>query len=248
MSTLFISDLHLSAERPHLIEQFVALTRGEARTAEALYILGDLFEAWLGDDAVLPDLVPAVKAIKALTKSGVPVFVMPGNRDFLMGEGFEAMSGATLIDDPTVIDLYGTPTLLMHGDTLCTDDVIYQQVRAQVRDPQWIAAALAMSVEQRIEAAKQMRAQSQAHTQSTKEEIMDVNAGAVAEALRRHGVTRMIHGHTHRPAVHSLEIDGQAASRIVLGDWYQQASLLRCSAIDCNLGQPLSGTMKNKPR
>ncbi|HHH48087.1 MAG TPA: UDP-2,3-diacylglucosamine diphosphatase [Gammaproteobacteria bacterium] len=244
MSTLFISDLHLSAERPHLIEQFVTLTRGEARTAEALYILGDLFEAWLGDDAVLPDLVPVIEALKALTESGVPVFVMPGNRDFLMGEGFEAMSGATLIDDPSVIDLYGTPTLLMHGDTLCTDDVIYQQVRAQVRDPQWIAAALAMSVEQRIETAKQMRAQSQAHTQSTKEEIMDVNADAVAEALRRHGVTRMIHGHTHRPAVHSLEIDGQAASRIVLGDWYQQASLLRCSATGCNLSQPLSGTTK----
>lgn len=235
MSTLFISDLHLSAERPHLIEQFIALTRGEAREAEALYILGDLFEAWLGDDAVLPDIVPAIDALKELTESGVPVFVMAGNRDFLMSEGFETMTGAKLIDDPTVIDLYDTPTLLMHGDTLCTDDVTYQAVRAQVRDPAWIAAALAMNIEQRIEMAKQMRAQSRAHTQSTAEEIMDVNADAVTSALRQHGVTRLIHGHTHRPAIHSLEIDGNPATRIVLGDWYQQASLLRCDGESCEL-------------
>ncbi len=235
MSTLFISDLHLSAERPHLIEQFVALMQGEARKAEALYILGDLFEAWLGDDAVLPDMAVAIEALKALTESGVPVYVMAGNRDFLMGEGFEAMTGAQLIDDPTVINLYGTPTLLMHGDTLCTDDVIYQQVRAQVRDPAWIATALAMSIEERIKTAQKMRAQSQAHTQNTAEEIMDVNADAVTEALCKYGVTRLIHGHTHRPAVHSLQVDGQAATRIVLGDWYQQASLLRCNKAGCEL-------------
>ncbi len=235
MSTLFISDLHLAGERPHLIQSFIALTRNEAREAEALYILGDLFEAWLGDDAVLPDLVPVIDALKALTESGVPVFVMAGNRDFLMGEGFEAITGARLIDDPTVIDLYGTPTLLMHGDTLCTDDVTYQAVRAQLRDPAWITAALAMSIEERIKTAQQMRAQSQAHTQATAEEIMDVNADAVTEALRRHGVRRLIHGHTHRPAVHELEIDGQPATRIVLGDWYQQASLLRCDESGCEL-------------
>ena len=235
MSTLFISDLHLSAERPHIIEQFVALTQGEARAAEALYILGDLFEAWLGDDAVLPDMAVVIEALKALTESGVPVYVMAGNRDFLMGQGFEAMTGAQLIDDPTVIDLYGTPTLLMHGDTLCTDDVTYQQVRAQVRDPAWIATALAMSIEERIKTAQKMRAQSQAHTQNTAEEIMDVNADTVTEALRKYGVTRLIHGHTHRPAVHSLQIDGQTATRIVLGDWYQQASLLRCDRSGCKL-------------
>jgi len=235
MSTLFISDLHLSAERPHLIEQFVALTQDEARKAETLYILGDLFEAWLGDDAVLPDMAVVIDALKALTESGVPVYVMAGNRDFLMGQGFEAMTGAQLINDPTVIDLYGTPTLLMHGDTLCTDDVTYQQVRAQVRDPAWIAAALAMSIEERIQTAQKMRAQSQAHTQNTAEEIMDVNADAVTEALRKYGVTRLIHGHTHRPAVHSLQVDGQAATRIVLGDWYQQASLLRCNKAGCEL-------------
>ena len=235
MSTLFISDLHLDASRPRLVEQFIGLTGGEAREADALYILGDLFEAWLGDDAVLPAMQPVIKAIKALTDSGVPVYVMAGNRDFLMGEGFEAMSGARLIEDPTVIDLYGTPTLLMHGDTLCTDDVVYQQVRARVRDPQWIAAALAMGIEERIETAKKMRAQSQAHTQSTAEEIMDVNEEAVKSALRKHAVTRLIHGHTHRPAIHSLEVDGQPATRIVLGDWYEQASLLRCDDSGCEL-------------
>ncbi len=235
MSTLFISDLHLSSERPRLIEQFIKLTQGEARAAEALYILGDLFEAWLGDDAVLPDMAAPIEALKALTESGVLVYVMVGNRDFLMGEGFEAMSGVRLIDDPTVIDLYGTPTLLMHGDTLCTDDITYQQIRARVRDPAWIAAALAMSIEERIATAQRMRAQSRAHTQATAEEIMDVNADAVTEVLRKHGVTRLIHGHTHRPAVHSLQVEGQPATRIVLGDWYQQAGLLRCNKTACEL-------------
>ncbi len=235
MSTLFISDLHLSGERPHLIEQFIQLTRQEAREAEALYVLGDLFEAWLGDDAVLPEMTVVIKALKTLTESGVPVYVMAGNRDFLMGEGFEAMTGVKLIDDPTVIDLYGVPTLLMHGDTLCTDDVIYQQVRARVRDPAWIATALSMSIEERIITAQKMRAQSQAHTQSSAEEIMDVNANAVTEALRQYGVKRLIHGHTHRPATHSLQVDGQTATRIVLGDWYQQASLLHCNETGCEL-------------
>ncbi|VAX04126.1 UDP-2,3-diacylglucosamine diphosphatase [hydrothermal vent metagenome] len=235
MSTLFISDLHLSGERPRLIEQFIQLTRKEAREAEALYVLGDLFEAWLGDDAVLPEIAAVISALKALTESGVPVYVMAGNRDFLMGKGFEVMTGVKLIDDPTVIDLYGTSTLLMHGDTLCTDDVIYQQVRAQVRDPAWISAALAMSLEERIATAQKMRAQSQAHTQDSAEEIMDVNADAVTEALRQYGVTRLIHGHTHRPATHSLQVDGQTATRIVLGDWYQQASLLQCNETGCEL-------------
>ncbi len=235
MSTLFISDLHLSGERPQLIEQFVKLTRNQARAAEALYILGDLFEAWLGDDAVLPEMATVIKALKTLTENGVPVYVMAGNRDFLMGQGFEAMSGVKLIDDPTIIDLYGTPTLLMHGDTLCTDDVIYQQVRSQVRDPAWISAALAMSLEERIATAQKMRAQSQAHTQDSAEEIMDVNADAVTEALRQYGVTRLIHGHTHRPATHSLQVNGQTATRIVLGDWYQQASLLHCNESGCEL-------------
>ena len=235
MSTLFISDLHLSGERPQLIEQFVKLTRNQARAAEALYILGDLFEAWLGDDAVLPEMATVIKALKTLTENGVPVYVMADNRDFLMGQGFQAMSGVKLIDDPTIIDLYGTPTLLMHGDTLCTDDVIYQQVRSQVRDPAWISAALAMSLEERIATAQKMRAQSQAHTQDSAEEIMDVNADAVTEALRQYGVTRLIHGHTHRPATHSLQVNGQTATRIVLGDWYQQASLLHCNESGCEL-------------
>lgn len=235
MTTLFISDLHLAGERPQIVAQFLDLLRGEAREAEALYILGDLFEAWLGDDAVLPELAPVISALRELSDSGVPLFVMVGNRDFLMGEGFAAMTGARLLDDPSVIDLYGTPTLLMHGDTLCTDDVAYQRVRAQVRDPAWIAGALAMSLEERIETARRMRQQSQAHTSATAEAIMDVNAEAVAAAFRQHGVQRMIHGHTHRPALHRLTVDGRAAERIVLGDWYRHASILRCDAQGCRL-------------
>ncbi len=235
MTTLFISDLHLAGERPQIIAQFLDLLRGEARAAEALYILGDLFEAWLGDDAVLPDLAPVIDGLRALSDSGVPLFVMAGNRDFLMGEGFAAMTGARLLDDPTPIDLYGTPTLLMHGDTLCTDDLAYQQVRAQVRDPAWIAHALSMSIEERIETARRLRQQSQAHTRSTAEAIMDVNPDAVAQAFREHGVERLIHGHTHRPGVHHTVVDGRTVERIVLGDWYSQASLLRCTAEGCEL-------------
>ena len=235
MTTLFISDLHLSGERPQIVELFLRFLREDAVNADALYILGDLFEVWLGDDAVFPDIKPVMEALAALHRRGVPVYVMAGNRDFLMGAGFEAMSGCTLLPDPTVIDLYGTPTLLMHGDTLCTDDVEYQRFRAQVRDPRWQAAILAKSVEERIAYAKQMRAQSKAAMQGKSEEIMDVNAQAVGQALREHQVTRMIHGHTHRPAIHGLMLDDHPATRIVLGDWYDQSSVLRCDEEGCRL-------------
>jgi UDP-2,3-diacylglucosamine hydrolase len=234
-TTLFISDLHLSGERPRIVELFLRFLREEATDAEALYILGDLFEVWLGDDAVFPDIKPVMETLANLNRGGVPVYVMAGNRDFLMGAGFEAISGCTLLQDPTVIDLYGTPTLLMHGDTLCTDDVEYQRFRAQVRDPRWQAAILAKSVEERIAYAKQMRAQSQAAMQGKSEEIMDVNAQAVEQTLREHNVTRLIHGHTHRPAIHQLEIDGRPATRVVLGDWYDRSSVLRCDGEGCRL-------------
>ena len=235
MTTLFISDLHLTGERPRIIELFLRFLRDEAAEAEALYILGDLFEVWLGDDALFPDIKPVMEALATLTGSGVPVHVMAGNRDFLMGAGFEAMSGCSLLPDPTVIDLYGTPTLLMHGDTLCTDDVDYQRFRAQVRDPRWQAAMLAKSVEERIAYARQARAESQAAMQGKSEEIMDVNAQAVEHALRESKVTQLIHGHTHRPGVHQWELDGHPATRIVLGDWYAQSSVLRCDAEGCRL-------------
>jgi UDP-2,3-diacylglucosamine hydrolase len=227
MAVLFISDLHLSGERPAILGLFQSFLAGEAARAEALYILGDLFEAWLGDDAVTPDSQPVLDGLKRLTGTGVPVYVMRGNRDFLLGERFARLTGCRLLADEHVIDLYGNPTLLLHGDTLCTDDVEYQQVRAMVRSPAWQQAFLAKSIDERIRFAREARAKSREVTQNKAEEIMDVNAQAVGAALERHGVSRLIHGHTHRPAVHRHDLHGKAATRIVLGDWYSQSSVLR---------------------
>ena len=229
MTTLFISDLHLTEDRPKIIALFQKFLHEEAAQADALYILGDLFEAWLGDDAVQPSMRPVLDELAWLTGTGVPVFIMVGNRDFLIGERFEEMTGCTLLPDPSVINLYGTDTLLMHGDTLCTDDVDYQQFRKQVRNPAWQNAVLAKSIEERIAMAREARAESQARTQEKSEEIMDVNADAVREAFREHGVARLIHGHTHRPAIHPLTVDETPVTRIVLGDWYDQSSVLRIS-------------------
>ena len=223
MATLFISDLHLSAEQPDTVGLFLEFLSTQAPGAEALYILGDLFEAWLGDDVLLPGYGPVLEAMKRLSDSGTPISVMHGNRDFLLGERFAQLSGATLIDDPTVIDLYGVPTLLMHGDLLCSDDKPYQAMRAQLRDPQWIAAFLAKTPEERIAFAQA---------------IMDVNAETVAHYLRQHRVLRLIHGHTHRPAVHQFELDGQNASRYVLHDWYGNGGVLVCDESGCEL-QPI---------
>ncbi len=227
MSTFFISDLHLSGQRPQIITLFQQFLLEQCPQTEALYILGDLFEVWLGDDAVLPDMVPVFDALKTFTDSGVPVFVMHGNRDFLLGGQFEKLTGCTLLAEPAIIDLYGTPTLLLHGDTLCTDDVEYQKLRAMLRSPEWKAEVLKKSIEERIEMARQAREQSQVHTRAKSEKIMDVSPQAVETAFREHRVERLIHGHTHRPAVHELAIDGRPVTRIVLGDWYDRASVLR---------------------
>jgi UDP-2,3-diacylglucosamine hydrolase len=235
MAILFISDLHLSAERPDITSLFIQFLDHEARQAEALYILGDLFEAWLGDDMVLPEYTKAIASMKALSDSGVPLYMMHGNRDFLLGDAFATQSGATLLDDPSVIDLYGQPTLLLHGDTLCTDDVPYQQFRAMVRDPAWQQAILARSPADRLALAKQYRELSQTETGNKAEDIMDVNQQAVEQLMQGKGIYRMIHGHTHRPAVHDFVIDTQPAQRIVLGDWYEQGSVLRCNADGCEL-------------
>lgn len=228
MATLFISDLHLRAERPDIAEAFLAFLENHAQEAEALYILGDLFEAWLGDDGILPDYQPAIDALRALTSRGVPVFVMHGNRDFLMGEGFAKLTGCRLLEETEVIDLYGTPTLLMHGDTLCTDDVEYQAFRKMVRDPAWQAKVLAMPLPERIKLAQQLRETSKEKTGLKAMDIMDANADAIDQTMRSHGVRHLIHGHTHRPAVHQLSLQNQPAMRIVLGDWDNGVSFLVC--------------------
>ncbi len=235
MATLFISDIHLGDEYPQICQRFVEFLATEAPGNEALYILGDLFEVWIGDDAVQTEHRTVLEALRRLCDSGLPVYVMHGNRDFLLGKEFEAMTGCQLIDDPVVIDLHGTPTLLMHGDSLCTDDEEYIQFRTQLRSPAWQQQFLAASVEQRIQIARQYRTESMSRNQNKSVEIMDVNAQAVIEAMQKHSVTQLIHGHTHRPAVHVLEIDGKPAQRIVLGDWYSQNSSLRCDEAGCRL-------------
>jgi UDP-2,3-diacylglucosamine hydrolase len=230
VKTFFVSDLHLDAGSPEIARQFHAFLGDEARSAEALYILGDLFEAWLGDDDPDPAPRATVRALHALTASGVPVFVMHGNRDFLIGERFCRETGATLLPDGTVIELYGERAVLMHGDALCTDDASYQRLRRIVRNPLVRGLFRLMTLNQRRALAARLRAGSRAHVGMTAPEIMDVNAETVAQAFREAGVRTMIHGHTHRPAVHPLEIDGAPAKRIVLGDWYTQGSVLEVSA------------------
>lgn len=235
MTTLFISDLHLDPERPEITRLFGEFIDGEARGAEALYILGDLFEAWVGDDDPSDTGAFVAERLAALTASGVPVSFMHGNRDFLLGADYARRAGMRLLDDPTLIGLHGRQALLMHGDTLCTDDLAYQQFRAQTRDPAWQRQFLAQPLEARLAFARQARAASQARQGELRdagkmETITDVAPAAVEAALRGHGVDLLVHGHTHRPAVHPLEVDGRACTRVVLGDWYEQGSVLRVDA------------------
>ena len=232
MTTLFISDLHLDAERPAITELFGDFIQREARDARALYILGDLFEAWVGDDDPSDAGAFVASRLKALSVSGVPVYFIRGNRDFLLGETYARRAGMTILPDPAVILLDGTPTLIGHGDQLCTDDVAYQQFRAQTRDPRWQAQFLAQSLDARLAFAVQARAASKARfgeLQATgmSETITDVSPETVAATFSRYGIRRMIHGHTHRPAIHD---EANGCIRIVLGDWYTQGSVLRVDA------------------
>lgn len=190
-------------------------------------MLGDLFEAWLGDDDPEPEYRRVIAALRALADAGTRLFFMHGNRDFLVGERFSTESGCTLLGDHAVVDLYGERVLLMHGDLLCTDDVEYQAFRKMVRDPAWQARMLALPVAQRKALAAQVKAQTKAAVMAKAEDIMDVNDDAVADTMRRHGVRTLLHGHTHRPAVHRFTLDGKPAMRIVLGDWYTQGSSVR---------------------
>lgn len=229
----FISDLHLSAEKPALTQLFIQYLQNQTTDAESLFILGDLFEVWLGDDMVLPEYQVAIDAMKNLTAKGTAVYVMYGNRDFLMREQFESMTGTHLINDPTIIDLYGTPTLLMHGDTLCTDDTEYQEFRSMVRSPEWQEEFLAKSTEERLAIAKNYRDQSKAATKSKNSNIMDVNQQEVESVMQQHKVTQLIHGHTHRPNTHQFKLDSKDATRIVLADWDQTGNYLVCDEDNC---------------
>ena len=227
--TLFISDLHLDPSRPAIVAQFERFLAEVVPGADALYILGDLFEYWVGDDGLaLPFPRRMAGRIHAASEK-VPTFFMHGNRDFLAAERFARETGAKLIPDPTTIDLYGKPTLLMHGDTMCTDDVKYQAFRAQVRNPAWQQAALARPIEERLVMASRMRVESEGTKQETAMDIMDVTPSAVEKAFADSGCSQMIHGHTHRPARHVLQVGGTERVRWVLPDWYEHGGYLEAS-------------------
>lgn len=244
MTTLFISDLHLDGTRPDISAQFLDFLEREARSAEALYILGDLFEAWIGDDDPDPDKRRVIAGLRAVTNAGIKSFLIHGNRDFLIGKRFCRETGIELLADGTVIDLYGRRVLLMHGDLLCTDDHAYQRLRRIVRNPivQFVMRQLTLRQRQRL--AERMRAGSKEHIASmdmAAPQIMDVNQDEVRRTFARFGVDCIIHGHTHRPAVHEMQIDGHEAVRVVLGDWYEQGSVLRWNERGFALAKLLSG-------
>lgn len=235
MTTLFVSDLHLDPSRPEATRAFLAFLRDEAATCDALYVLGDLFEAWVGDDDDDEPGAQVACALRRLSDGGIPVYFMRGNRDFLLGEDYARRCGMRVLPDPAVVTLYGQPVLLMHGDLLCTDDTGYQAFRRQVRDPAWQQQFLAQPLAARRAYAAQARQASQQHHDSLvesgrAEQITDVNADAVVRDFQQFGVDTLIHGHTHRPAVHRVSAAGRECTRIVLGDWYEQGSVLEVDA------------------
>jgi len=229
---LFISDLHLAPERPDIIQLFIRFLNNQAAQAESLYILGDLVEYWLGDDDDAIGLNNVFNSMKQQADNGLKIFLMHGNRDFLMGEALAKRCGCTLIHEPHIVNFENAPFLLMHGDILCTDDVRYQELRSMLRNPAWQEDFLSKPLAEREEMALALRKQSQQETQSKEQEIMDVNPVAVKNAFIDNQVSLMIHGHTHRPAIHELEIDNKPAKRIVLGDWYTQGSFLEFNSVN----------------
>jgi UDP-2,3-diacylglucosamine hydrolase len=220
MAVWFVSDLHLEPARPQGISDFAAFCTAAGERAESVYILGDLFEAWIGDDDDDPGLRPILDALTALTGGGTACFFMHGNRDFLVGEAFCARTGCRLLDEFATIDINGEPLLLTHGDLLCTDDVRYLELRQQLRDAEWQRDFLSKPLPERRSIAADLRQLSQTEMAAKSESIMDVNEQAVRATMRRFGVQRLLHGHTHRPAVHRFDLDGASAVRVVLNDWY----------------------------
>jgi UDP-2,3-diacylglucosamine hydrolase len=225
MSTFVVSDLHLDPSAPGIAAQFHAFLAGPVRAADALYVLGDLFEAWIGDDA--PVHADTIAALRATADAGVALYFMHGNRDFLLGERFCRATGGTLLADPTVVVAHGQRALLTHGDALCTDDTPYQRLRALVRDPVWQDQFRALSLSQRESLAAEARAGSREHTAAQQKMLMDVNPDTVARVFRTADVDVIVHGHTHRPGVYHHDVDGRDCRRIVTGDWYAQGSVLR---------------------
>ncbi len=219
---LLISDLHLQEERPDITRAFLELIAGRARDTQALYILGDFFEAWIGDDAMSPFQRTICQALRELSDSGTSIFLMHGNRDFMIGRAFCKAAGCTLLPDPSVITLNDEPVLLMHGDSLCTRDQAYIRMRRYLRHPLTLFILRHLPVSTRHKLARKLRSESRSQTRLKANDIVDVTPEEVPQVMAQHGVRTLIHGHTHRPAIHKLQIDGQPARRIVLGDWDHQ--------------------------
>ena len=236
MTSLFISDLHLTAGDAETTRRFVDFIEGPARAARELYILGDLFEAWIGDDDDDPRLAPIVAALRGLTDSGVPCALMHGNRDFLLGKRFCAATGTRLLGDYERITLNGEPVLLTHGDLLCTDDTRYMTLRSELRSPAWQRDFLARPLAERRQIASDLRQLSATEIAAKDDYIMDVNHATVERTMREHDVALLLHGHTHRPAVHRFDLGGRPAARIVLGAWYHDPSIVRWTAAGFELG------------
>ncbi len=229
MSSLFVSDLHLSARGPETANLFVDFLAGPARDAQDLYILGDLFDYWLGDDDLADPFNQRVCAALAnLTVSGTAAYFLPGNRDFLVGDAFAAATGVTLLPDIGVHRIAGRPTLLLHGDTLCTDDHAYLAFRGRVRNAQWQRDFLGLPLTERRAIIEALRQRSETAKTGKTDELMDVNPGMVAATFHEYGVSHMIHGHTHRQARHELDVAGRACQRWVLGDWRATGNALAC--------------------
>ena len=228
MNTAFISDLHLSAKDPEISQRFEQYLSSELSGVDTLYILGDLFEYWIGDDAAaMLGMQAVLDALKGLTDNGIKGYFLAGNRDFLVGDLFAKHTGFTILEDESIIEINGEKTLVLHGDSLCTDDHLHQQFRQQMMcNKAFHQHALSLSIEERIATAEKMRGMSAEHKSEISDEIMDVNTDAVVQLFEKHQVTRMIHGHTHRPAIHSHTTNTGTAERIVLGDWYTQSSFL----------------------
>ena len=224
--TLFISDLHLEPERPEITQCFLDFLQHQVRKADALYILGDFFEVWIGDDENTPFQRAIIAALKHLTDRGFPIYFMQGNRDFLIGDDFMRATGCQFLPDPTVITLYGKKVLLTHGDALCTADLSHQRFRRYTQNPRARRFFLALPLFIRRAIARGIRKTSQRHTANVSYTIMDVTQSAVEHAMEAHDVLQLIHGHTHKPAIHPFILENKPRQRIVLGDWHTQGSVL----------------------
>ena len=233
--SLFISDLHLCDSRPNITQAFVYFLKHTASKAQSLYILGDLFEYWAGDDTIVAGYhYLIIEALKNLNAQGTQVFFMHGNRDFLLNDGFALATHGTILPDPSLLNLYGNPVLLSHGDAFCTDDIAYQKFRSEVRTPVWQSQFLSQPLSNRIAFIEQLRLKSEQEKSNKSMLIMDVNQNAVETLLRENNYPPLfIHGHTHRPNRHEMTVDGHACLRWVLGDWYEQGSYLRLDSNGC---------------